>query len=332
MQKNALFAALAAAGIFAGTLNAAEPTAFERFEAKVDRIQAEHGIAPEDREKVEVIGRDGSAAQPAKEVRPAAPAPEAKEMISAEEAIEAVENDPAKKLAKMVDLNVRSAQALAAEDGSILIMLGNGRFVVEGKILDIWQQKRLRTIEEIEDAVKRVDLTALGYELWDYADYKIGTGKKKSVIFVDAKCGWCHRMLKSMLADEALLKDYRFDVHVIPALGPESNELAKKLFCQVETDPTKRLKAMLGGPEVINALPQREKCNRAPHDRTLMMAKLLNIHSVPFVIAPDGRFSIGMPSDMRDFLEGTVKPKPKKAQAKASEEKAAPAVKPADKP
>lgn len=304
-MRKTLFAAAIAAVFMAGSA-AAENPSFERFKDRVNAAQIENGVPEAER----VVIREDGIAVPVQESE-AKRAQLPKLNKDAEEAMKKVQNDPKKAIEKIVTIPASKIRAIAAKDGSILYIVDNGHFVFAGKLLDIWQQKELTTIAEVEDAVNRVSLDALGYDLWEYAAYKIGTGEKRAVIFVDPRCTWCHKLVDELYRDEAILKDYRFDIHVVPALGIESNDLAKKLYCQTETDPAKRLKVMLDGEEAINKLPQNPKCDRTPHDRSLMMAQLVGIHSVPYLIAPDGRFSIGKPADLRAFLEGkNVNPQP----------------------
>lgn len=223
---------------------------------------------------------------------------------------------------KIVDIDVDVLRAVGTEDGNVLFIADMGRYVFKGQMLDVWQRKVLRTIDEIAESVNRIDLKGMGYFQNDYAKYVAGTGKKTAVLFVDPRCGWCHKMLEEVLGDEKLLSEYRFNVHVIPVLGDESARLAKKLWRSEGTDAEK-LAALVSGPEAIDALAEKEKSDPGPQDRAMILAGMLSIKAVPFAIAPDGRTSEGKPVDMRMFLENDVTG----AKKKAEETKAAQAKK-----
>lgn len=226
---------------------------------------------------------------------------------------------------KIVDIDVDVLRAVGTDDGSVLFIADMGRYVFKGQMLDVWQRKVLRTIDEIAESVNRIDLKGMGYFQNDYAKYVMGTGKKTAVLFVDPRCGWCHKMLEEVLADQKLLSEYRFNVHVIPMLGTESARLAKKLWRSEGTDGEK-LAALVAGPEAIDALPEKQASDPGPQDRAMILAGLLSIKAVPFAIAPDGRTSEGKPADMRMFLENDVIG----AKKKAEETKAAQAKKAAE--
>ena len=215
---------------------------------------------------------------------------------------------------KIVDIDVDVLRAVGTEDGSVLFIADMGHYVFKGQMLDVWQRKVLRTIDEIAESVNRVDLKGMGYFQNDYAKYVAGTGEKTAVLFVDPRCGWCHKMLDEVLGDEKLLSEYRFSVHVIPVLGEESARLAKKLWRSEGTDAEK-LAALVAGPEAIDALSDKKASDPGPQDRAMILAGLLSIKAVPFAIAPDGRTSEGKPSDMRMFLENDVNGAKKMAEA-----------------
>lgn len=218
---------------------------------------------------------------------------------------------------KVVNLGISSMRAVASKDGTILYIADAGRFVFMGRMLDVWQQKELKTIDEIERATQRVFLDTMGYDKTTYAGYKLGHGPKRTVLFVDPHCGWCHKLISEVKSDPELLKDYTFTFHVVPVLGEASHTYAKKLWCSVGTDEEK-MQAMLEGDEAMNALPAMTTCPMDDQDHTVMLSKIIGVRGVPFVIAPDGRVSQGKPSDIKSFLRGE---EPKQAKAAAKPQK-----------
>ncbi|HJA17140.1 MAG TPA: thioredoxin fold domain-containing protein [Candidatus Duodenibacillus intestinigallinarum] len=124
-------------------------------------------------------------------------------------------------------------------------------------------------------------------------------------VFVDPLCGWCHKLMGEVVQDEELKQDYTFDFIVIAALGDESAQLAKRLYC-AEKVPERRFDLLLKGSEAIQALPEKSGCKNEALQRTAFAAQVLGVKAVPFVIAPDGRFARGKPADLRKFLEGNA--------------------------
>lgn len=206
------------------------------------------------------------------------------------------------KIDRVVKLDFDDAHAVHSDNGQILFMSGNGRFVLVGDLIDVWQKKELKTIEEIADATSRIPVEDLGLTPEGMNTLTLGTGPKVVSAFVDPHCGWCHRLITEVKDDAQLLKDFTVNFYVVPALGAASNEVAKHLYC-AKADGKQKLEAFIGGPDKIKALPRDEACNTQGYDQTLMTAQLLGVKGVPFVIAPDGRSVEGKPRSLRNFLE-----------------------------
>lgn len=274
----------------------------ERFNARLDAIEEKYPHAKG--VPVPEIGRNVSKEGETTSVKPSTKTIEEAEESQEKKSSPGDGNIPAIK--KIVNLGVNNLRAVASEDGTILYIADTGRFVFTGRLLDVWQQKELKTIEEIENATQRIYLDAMGYDKTSYASYRLGTGPKRTVIFVDPHCGFCHGVIAEAKADPELLKEYTFVIHVIPILGDSSQTYVKKLWCSVGTDEEK-LQALLDGDQAINALPAKAECDMNMQDRTVYFSKILRINGVPFIIAPDGRVSQGKPKDLKAFLRGEDK-------------------------
>lgn len=210
------------------------------------------------------------------------------------------------KIERIVDMGISKVRAVKGKDGTIMFIADMGRFVFTGSVYDLWQKKQLTTIDEISDAVSRIDLAGLNLRPERLNLARVGTGKKHVTIFVDPLCGWCHKLMNEVVADASLKDEYTFDFLVIPALGKASDELSKRLFCS-ESNPSKRFEVLRGGREAIEKLPKpSSSCKVEGYDRTKMTSSFLGVQAVPFVIAPDGRFSRGKPANLRSFLEGNA--------------------------
>lgn len=210
------------------------------------------------------------------------------------------------KIERIVDMGISKVRAVKGKDGTIMFIADMGRFVFTGSVYDLWQKKQLTTIDEISDAVSRIDLAGLNLRPERLNLARVGTGKKHVTIFVDPLCGWCHKLMNEVVADASLKDEYTFDFLVIPALGKASDELSKRLFCS-ESDPSKRFEVLRGGREAIEKLSKpSSSCKAEGYDRTKMTSSFLGVQAVPFLIAPDGRFSRGKPANLRSFLEGNA--------------------------
>lgn len=197
---------------------------------------------------------------------------------------------------RMADLPISGMRAVES-DGQILYVSSNGRFVISGQIYDIWQRKPLDTMEQIQAVTSRMDLDAIGLEPEDLNTFSEGSGEKEVVVFVDPRCPYCHALIKD---SRKYHDDYRFHFVVVPALGDESDRLARLAYCA--EDKSKALNAMMD--DTLSELPQQDSCDLGRYKETLVLAQLLEISGVPFVISHDGRISEGVPGDLDAWLRG----------------------------
>lgn len=231
------------------------------------------------------------------------------------------------KIDRIVAIPANTVRAIEGRDGRVLYLVDNGRFALVGTMVDIWNRKKLSSLDEIEDAVNHIDLTRMGFDVEKTNHIKIGNvGKRDSnespvTIFVDPRCGWCHRLLKEIQSSPDLLEKYAFNIVVVSVLGDESKALAKRLVCAKESkegkenkegiDSRKKFQALVEGRSGLmdeNLLPQISKSEcEARAKKVLRNTELqqhaLDINSVPFVISSDKRFVRGKPQDLRAFLD-----------------------------
>lgn len=222
-----------------------------------------------------------------------------------EKRVDAVEDklkkEPVKPIERMVSFDFSNAKAIQSSDGTLIFVGANGRYAIVGEIVDVWQKKSLKTAAEIEQSAKTIPVQALGVDPKTMNAFSIGEGSQAVTLFVDPLCGWCHELVKTVESNKTLQKDYRFNFYVVPALGDASNLIAKKLYCAGLDNAGKKDAFMAHG----KTLPEGKvdpKCDLRGYDRTLLASEMMGVQAVPFVIAPDGRFSRGMPRDLARFL------------------------------
>lgn len=204
--------------------------------------------------------------------------------------------DPvAAKIEDIVKLPINGVRAVQS-DGQIMFLSENGRFVISGQIYDLWSKKPLNTMSQMRDVAERLHFKSMGMDVDTLNTISMGRGGKEVVVFVDPRCTVCHKLMDE---SKSLVDEYTFKFVVIPALGAESNRLAKGLYCA--KDKTNALDAFMNNTTA--SLPSKETCDPAQYDQTLLTAHFIGIEGVPFVVAPDGRVSKGRPKNLKSWLE-----------------------------
>lgn len=199
------------------------------------------------------------------------------------------------KIEDIVKLPIKGVRAIQS-DGQIMFLSENGRFVFSGQIYDLWNRKPLNTMTQMRDAAERIHFKSMGMDVDTLNTVSMGNGNKEVVVFVDPLCAVCHKLM-----DDAkhLTDEYTFKLIVIPALGDESNRLAKNLYCA--KDKSHGLSALMNN--TLGELSQKENCDIRQYDQTLLTAHLIGIEGVPFIVSPDGRISKGRPTNLKSWLE-----------------------------
>ncbi|HDZ9205296.1 TPA: DsbC family protein [Vibrio cholerae] len=204
--------------------------------------------------------------------------------------------DPrAAKIEDIVKLPINGVRAVESE-GQIMFLSENGRFVISGQIYDLWSKKPLNTMSQMRDVAERIHFKNMGMDVDTLNTLSMGHGAKEVVVFVDPRCAVCHKLMDE---SKSLADEYTFKIVVIPALGAESNRLAKNLYCA--KDKTHALDALMNS--TLGTLSSKENCDPGQYDQTLLTAHFIGIEGVPFVVAPDGRVSKGRPKNLKSWLE-----------------------------
>lgn len=186
--------------------------------------------------------------------------------------------------------------------GKIHFLTSNGRYAFTGRMVDVWEQKEVKSVADIVATQHRVNLKNMGFVPENMNAFVVGAGNKlEATIFVDPLCEFCDKLITEARQLAASSNEYQFNFVVVPALGERSNTLAKAFFCSTESVATK-VEALLN--KTLHTLAQPETCNTEKYDLTLMAATAIGVSGVPYLIHPDGTPTAGTPSNLLYWLQG----------------------------
>lgn len=218
-------------------------------------------------------------------------------VLSGAQALEFNPEEPP--ISGIVELPVNGLRAIEKQ-GRLYFLSDNGRFVITGQLVDIWQRKPLDTFEQIRQAALKLDVRKYGIEPEDLNTITLGTGPKEVIMFTDPECSLCQSVLEEA---DALLEEYTFKLILVPALGDRSNQLIRTLFC---SDTTNQQKLTLLQRRKIASLAPNTACSSKRHDQTLTLAQMMGVDGVPMIVNPQGTVIRGRPENLRAFLEGKL--------------------------
>lgn len=201
----------------------------------------------------------------------------------------------------MSRLPIKSIQFVYTEDGESYAVSGDARFVFIGKIVDLWQQKELKTIADAINT-KRVPLEKVGYDknklaVWDIGNKSIPV---QGTIFVSHDCPYCKKLLKEI---DDNLDDYHFEIVLTPN-GTSDENLAdetRRLWCAADKD--------LAWKDLVNGTNDADEevdgCDWKPVVNAGMFFQAIEGRGVPTIFRADGlrKDGINPKQDIDDQLE-----------------------------
>lgn len=198
------------------------------------------------------------------------------------------------KIESMTSIPVTAIQAVKTSN-EIFFMSQDGRYVFRGDLIDTWHKKKLESIADIKYSTNHINVDVMGLNFEKMNTISVGSGKEIVVVFVDPTCMYCKKFLMDA---KTKFDKYTFKIVVVPALGDRANVLSKQLFCS--SDKSNAFDSLVQNK--LNEMPQQAPCDISGYDLTLTVAQLFGIRSVPYFIAPDGRYRAGAGPEFWEWL------------------------------
>jgi len=199
----------------------------------------------------------------------------------------------------VVNLPAPGSLTVVDRGGELVIMSGNGRYLVRGAIYDMWNGgRRIRTLKEARESARHIRFDQMNFNVDELSTITVGDPKgKRVVVFVDSASDNSSRLLKQIAA---IKTGYEFKVVVLGVMGTESARKAKGLMCLAAKDMDKAKDVVLSGD--FHFVRDGE-CGKERLLKALVSAMLFGIDKLPFTVAPNGEVMIGNPPDLKAFLE-----------------------------
>lgn len=186
--------------------------------------------------------------------------------------------------------------------GKMHFLTANGRYVFSGRMIDVWEQKEMRSVADVLATKDKINMKNMGFTPQSLNSFVLGAGNpKETTIFIDPLCDFCDKLINEAKKIVSSSSEYQFNFVVVPALGERSNQLAKAFYCS--TEPlAKKVEALQN--RTLDKLSQPESCETEKYDLTLMAATSIGVTGVPYLIHPDGTPTAGTPSNLLYWLQG----------------------------
>lgn len=163
------------------------------------------------------------------------------------------------------------------------------RIAVNGGYMHMTQDMRYAFIGDVVDVKKGKSIINspgnIAFEKLPLGDaIKRGNGKLKVALFIDMKCGYCHKLYTELSKE----KDITMYVFLVPFMGAESKTMAEQIW--LADNPAAALDDVIIDSKQV----QTQKTGDVSFlERNYKLAKSLNIRSTPTLFFTDGSSSIG---------------------------------------
>lgn len=184
-----------------------------------------------------------------------------------------------------------------AEHGSYLVS-SDGRFVIDGKIKDVWHRKTLATLADLE-GIDRVPVSANAKKIEQMmATFTIGKEEtpRSGVIFVDPSSEITVTALKKLYS---LNEDQRWLVVLMPVVGgANALDRSRRLHCAADRELAK-LDLINGTSDSFSDI--RQDCGDEKLVAAQFVTNLFGIKSLPYVLREDGLSINGFPQEFESW-------------------------------
>lgn len=186
-----------------------------------------------------------------------------------------------------------------AEQGSYLVS-GNGRFVIQGSIKDVWHRKTLAKLTDLEN-IDKVPVSANAKKIEQLmATYTLGDPSKprSGVIFVDPSSEITVTALQKL---QEYSTEQRWLVVLMPVVGGSNAiDRSRRIWCATDQEAAK-LDLINGTSESFTSTDKT--CGDEKILAAQFVTNIFSITQMPHVIREDGLVSDGFPVEFEQWYK-----------------------------
>tara|TARA_B100000614_G_scaffold253663_1_gene267889 strand:- start:2887 stop:3603 length:717 start_codon:yes stop_codon:yes gene_type:complete len=206
---------------------------------------------------------------------------------------------PPKNIVHKQRLPLSEMNFIRTEEGITYLISTDGRYVFQGALFDVWNGEQIESVPEMAHLSNRIDFKYLGVKPEKMFTLKLGNGFKEVFVFADPNCSACHKLLDAIQESDQITSEFLIRIAIVPVLGKNSLEKAKKLALKSRSDEPGALTALLNNTYTKGDVPE-DGLEKLKYNRIL--ARALSIKSVPYIVNPQGVSVAGMPENLYGFL------------------------------
>lgn len=190
--------------------------------------------------------------------------------------------------------------SVVESQGRLFLISDNGQYVVpDVDLRDMWNGVRITSVADVKRSFA-IPLDRMNIGDDDLGGIMIGkrvTGEPKPVtLFIDPASPETQKILPAV---RQFASTYPFRLVFVPA-RVERNRATEALLCSREAAQE------FVRTGVVPDVGTQDRCGMDATRKNIMLVQVLNIDSLPFLLASNGRASAGVPENLADFLSENV--------------------------
>lgn len=187
---------------------------------------------------------------------------------------------------------------LIERNGELVLISQNTRFLIRGpfEILDNWNETEIHSVDDMNYWAQRLKKSRIPVETM--FSLTLGTGPKELYAFIDPKCPNCKDLINKVVNDDEFMREFSMRLFVVPLLGEESSDWARRLACTAHDDSDLAMQSL-----IANDLASLEGpgCDLSGLKANMIAVQMLGVNGVPFVIGEDDRVHRGVPRSLHQL-------------------------------
>ncbi|WP_028113085.1 DsbC family protein [Ferrimonas kyonanensis] len=193
------------------------------------------------------------------------------------------------KVVGMATIQSGDIHVVETDDGSHYYITGNRRYLIEGRIVDLWRKIEITSLDQARTS-SRVLPKHFGITDDSLPLLKVGNPSlpRMGYVFVDPNCGYCKQLMQFM---EDNKDKYHFDLVLTPIMGERSALRAQQLWCA--KDRNKATRDLIFQSNSDN--PAKSDCDARPLAQAEVLRQMVGVRGVPFLLREDGLTLGGLP-------------------------------------
>ncbi|EOX3447464.1 thioredoxin domain-containing protein [Vibrio cholerae] len=191
----------------------------------------------------------------------------------------------------------QSAAVVVFGEKEAVVLADNPRWVIKGKLFDMWQNKEINGPLALRDADKRIPINKIKVNTKDVIEARVRPEKELIVtVFLDPFMGNSSEVVRVL---NTYATDYQVR-YIYTSMSQANIQPFLSFSCQSRVMDARDISQMIIDKNFIET---SESCRQTEAMNSFGLTQFLHINQSPTIIAPNDVYHIGLPSALMRWLK-----------------------------